>query len=329
MGKELPDELQRWFAARNWTVLRAERLVGGFAALAIYQIVVLSPDLEQVPLVYKQMAPDRSSEWSLYESLSSALADYMPRLFAQIQDPAGRGLLLEDVGEPLKTTLSRSMPRTRSPLILQAVTWLTELHIRFRERSQTWLRDGVLATYPVKSSIVWAEEALERVTWAAEVGIGGVTADDIRALERQAQLFYPQLQAWMQGPSTVTHGDPHLENLLVRGQTLKLTDWEFACVAVPQRDLTIFVQDILDDDLRRAAYSHFCSVLRNAGWSVDNDAFRVSWLACFFDNTLMMLGWEVFKYRQGHLSRAELEVITATKLRWLRDAFSELSRRAL
>lgn len=329
MSKELPYELQKWFATRNWTVLRAGRLVGGFAALAIYRIVALSPDCEQVSLIYKQMAPDRSNEWTIYESLSGALHDYMPHLFAQIQDPDGRGLLLEDVGEPLKHTLRRSGPRGQSSLTLQAVTWLTQMHIRFRERSQTWLRDGVLESYPVKSSMVWAEEALERVAWAAEAGLGGVTVDDIRALERQAQLFYPQLEAWMQGPSTVTHGDPHLENLLVRGQTLTLTDWEFACVAVPQRDLTIFVQDILDDDLRGAAYSHFCSMLRNAGWLVDNEAFRVGWLACFFDNTLMMLGWEVFKYRQGHLACAKLEVIAAAKLQWLRDAFNELSRLAL
>lgn len=329
VDQPLPAELTRWLANANWTVLHTERVVGGFAALAIYRITVQKPENTRLSLVYKQLAPGRLSEWRIYDTLSPALAGYMPHLFAKIEETSGRGLLLENVGVPLKHVLAGGTLAEQYRLVLQAVSWLTTMHLQFSECSSTWLQNRLLGSYPVSSSLTWAEEALERVEWAADVGIAGLTRDDVRDVKRCARWFYPNLETWMRGPATVTHGDPHLDNLLIRASTFKLTDWEFTCVTIPQRDLAILVQDVLQDDMREAAFQRFCHTLRNAGWAVDEPVFQVGWLACFFDNTLMMLGWEVFKFRHGHLSRQELEVIVPAKLRWLQQTFSELRRLAL
>ncbi len=151
-----------------------------------------------------------------------------------------------------------------------------------------------------------------------------VDASILSEISVMMEWFYPRYPGFMDGRTTITHGDPHLENLLFQHGRFCLIDWEYTAVTVPSRDFAILQQDVLDDDMRNSLRTTYWDRLRQNGWRVDDDAFEIAYQACLFDNTLMMLGWEVSKYRNGHLNQPELEVIVATKLRWLRECFRRL-----
>lgn len=324
MDQPIPLELEAWFHDRHWNLENTTPWTGGFAAQAIYRLRARAQDGREHDLVYKRLAAERVNEWQLYDLIDAELTAYAPRLVARISEADGCGLLLTDAGAPMKSTFARVDRGEQRRLLMQAVEWLTDMHVRFTNPSRAWLANGRLGPYPIEISLAWVEESLRQVQWAVEHGVSGAETADLTALARQTEWVYPSLEGWMSGPATLTHGDPHMENLLLRDGQFTLIDWEFTCVTIPQRDLAILLQDVLDESLHTEAYETFRQILRHAGWAVDDEAFRVGWLACFFDNTLMMLSWEIFKYREGHLSLEELAMIVPTKLRWMRETAERL-----
>ncbi|MDQ0190029.1 phosphotransferase [Alicyclobacillus cycloheptanicus] len=329
MYPPLSPELHAWFHDHAWTVLHITRVAGGYAARGITRIEAQAADGHRASFVYKQLARDRINERHTYAALSSVIESYGPRLYASIEEADGYSLLLEDAGVPLKDVLRERSPAGQLALIGQSISWLTSLHIQFEAMSQRWLEAGTLDRYPVSSSVAWAQEALAQLAWARDDGIDGCTPEVVRDVAGCAEKVYTHLEAWMTGRATLTHGDPHLGNLLLNSGRLTLIDWEYPSVAIPQRDLAIFLQDVLDESAHEMAWTRFTELLQDAGWPVAEEAFRIGWLACFFDNTLMMLGWEILQCRRGTLPRSELALILGHKLRWLQATFSELHKRAL
>lgn len=336
----LPQGLQSELAKRGWRVVKAERMVGGFAA-SLYQLRLSTPLGGEVDVVYKRLAPGRTEEFGLYRGVLQEVSGYVPKLLLRVRAGDEQGILIEDAGRPLKAVLRESrdnqgvaggelsnsdaMAVSRQTHLLQkAVVWLANLHTEYESRSQVWLEQGLLGVYPLASAENWASEALKHLVWLKEQGLCEMDGKTLEFVHTVAEQFYPKYPDYLAGRMTLTHGDPHLENLLMKEQDLRLIDWEYTCVTVPQRDLSIFVQDVLDPHQHDLVVETYWNSMRRAGWRVDEPGFRSTYLACFLDNTLMMLGWEVHKFRQHELALNELEKILSAKLRWLREASEEL-----
>ena len=325
MNSALPQGLQTWLADHGWTVLSSEPLTGGFAA-SLFALCARSQSGAERNMIYKQLAPGRSDELHVYSHLLPKLGGYAPAALAFIDTPREQGILMDHAGATVKSLLLRKDRVGQQAILTAAITWLADLHVRYAERSQSWLQAGIVGLYPFESSWTYAKEALQALTWLVAPLRPGSIVDVYILSEIGAMMewFYPRYPGFMAGRTTITHGDPHLENLLFWHGRFCLIDWEYTAVAVPSRDLAILQQDVLDDDMRLSLRTVYWDHLRQNGWRVDEDAFEIAYQACLFDNTLMMLGWEVSKFRNGHLNQSEIEVIVGTKLRWLRESFRRL-----
>ncbi|MHB1682386.1 MAG: phosphotransferase family protein [Bacilli bacterium] len=375
MTSALPEGLQTWLADHGWTALHCVRLTGGFSA-SLFALCARSQSGAERNLIYKRFAPGRADELHVYSQLLPKLGGYAPDALAFIHTLGEQGILMDHAGTPVKSVLLLKDRAGRRAILTAAITWLADLHVRFAEHSQSWLHAGIIGLYPFQSSLAYAQEALQALTWLTEpqsprpqqqlqngrfasrtssaeptetgpTGTGTprtelpcaelpggqaaplrpgsvVDASVVSEIGAMMAWFYPRYPGFMDGRTTITHGDPHLENLLFQHGRFCLIDWEYTAVAVPSRDLAILLQDVLEDDMRHSLRTVYWDRLRQNGWRVDDDAFEIGYQACLFDNTLMMLGWEVSKYRNGHLNQPELEVIVATKLRWLRECFRRL-----
>jgi|GEM_PF-3418902 len=368
MNSALPKGLQTWLADHGWTALHSAQLTGGFSA-SLFALRARSQSGAERNLIYKQFAPGRADELHVYSQLLPKLNGYAPDALALIHTPGEQGILMDHAGATVKSVLLMKDRAGRQAILTAAITWLADLHVHFAEHSQSWLHAGIIGLYPFQSSLAYAQEALQALTWLAESqpmqggrfirrGVrltssaepteteptgtrtpcaelpGGqaaplrsgsvVDASILSEISAMMEWFYPRYPGFMAGRTTITHGDPHLENLLFQHDHFCLIDWEYTAVAVPSRDFAILLQDVLDDDMRHSLRTTYWDRLRQNGWRVDEDAFETTYQACLFDNTLMMLGWEVSKFRNGHLNQPELEVIVATKLRWLRECFRRL-----
>ncbi len=323
--KILPSGLQTWLSEHGWRARSVTPITGGYAA-TLYRLTLMDEFGEIKSAVYKKLAEGRANEAVFYKGALSATPELVPAIYGWVETADEIGILMEDCGVAFKSIL-RTVPQVeRMAWQKRAVAWLADQHSHYEDRLPVMMAAGLPATYPVHSSVEWAQMAFDRLDELADAArpdIALAPADVLRVRE-MAAWFYPHYPAWLEGRVTLTHGDPHLENLLVADGRFRLIDWEAACVALPQRDLAVLLQDVLRASERTALETTYFDRLRLHGWDVDSQDFADSYAAFFFDNTLMMLGWEIHKFMTGHLSSAEIAAIVEVKLRWLDDAFARL-----
>lgn len=320
----LPPMIRDWLVTQHWRVHVVEPLVGGFAA-RLFRMDATTPAGERRYWIYKHLAHDRKQELTLYSTVLHGRSDLIPEIVVCLSQGDETGILMADCGLTLKHALALQPSTGRLQLLASAVTWLADLHIRCEGQLLDLVASGLTAAYPVHSSISWADFALVQLQWIADDQLGqGLLPMPMTKLQEMRDWFYPRYTQWLCGRVTLTHGDPHHENMICAQGAFRLIDWEATCVAVPQRDLAIFLQDVLDGSQHEALSQVYQARLRSAGWDVDDPDFRLSFAAVFFDNTLMMLGWEIHKYRQGYLTQPEILRITRVKLCWLQTSFAQL-----
>lgn len=320
----LPDGLQTWLQEQGWSVLAAEPIAGVFAG-TLYRLHVRTRIGDDMDVVYKQFAPDRAQEFDLYDRWLSRLPQRAPALLGKIEREGEHGIVTVDAGVPLKVAYKAANPPGRRELLAHAARWLADMHVQLERISHEWLAEGIIETYPLASAQAWGAEAVAALSRLVAENAVDIDVAVVQEIHTMAEWFHPRLPAWMAGRMTLTHGDPHMDNLLVDRGQFRLVDWEYACVTVPQRDLAILLQDVLDDDLHHMARRTYEDVLRAAGWTVDASQFQQTFQACLFDNTLMMLAWDCYRFEVGYVTADVLASVLATKLRWLRDSFKKLS----
>lgn len=304
----MTEGLERLLVRLGWRAVSEAPIVGGYAA-QLTRLTLRREDGVQLAAVYKKFDPQRVQELTLYRDILHGVPHAVPKLYGTVQEAEEQGILIEAAGSAAKPLFQKADRAGKQQMLRAMVEMLAALHVALATQSEEWLQAGLTAAYPFHSSVQWSEEALKELAWLAEEGLAGVSAELVAELGEIVERFYPQYPELMRGRATFTHGDPHMENILLDEGLYRLIDWEWACVAPPQRDLTILLQDVLEDELHEFALEVF-----RRHWEVDEAAFH----ACLLDNTLMMLGWEIGKYRGGHLSLAELEPIVEAKVRWIR-----------
>lgn len=330
---------------RGWQLLDGQPIRGGFAA-ELYRLRVVDEQGVVREAVYKRLLPERNTELALYRDVLPEVPHAIATLYGVVDVEGEQGLILEAAGVAVKEVFAQQNCEEQRKTLRELIRLLADLHVALADKSQQWLVEGRTSAYPFQSSQEWAQTAIEQLAWlkdhAAErqrlstdtstrleerqgrVSLP-IELDWVREAQEMADVFYPRYPEWTVGRQTYTHGDPHLENVLVQGDQYRLIDWEWACVSLPQRDLSILLQDVYMEELHDEALPLFQHELEIRGWEVgDPSAFRRAYLACLFDNTLMMLGWEIGKYRDGYLGDAVLARILAVKWGWLQSSFREL-----
>lgn len=313
------NRVQAVLERKGWRLLKSEPIQGGYAA-ALFRLCVADEQGQELEAVYKRFDPERNAELELYRTVLPYVPHGIPELYGVVDEAGEQGLILEAAGMPVKAVFDGERETVRGLVAL-----LAGLHSALAEKSQQWLAAGITASYPFESSSAWADTAVEELAWLAAQGSLDLPAQLVEEVREMAAQFYPRYPEFAVGRTTYTHGDPHLENVLVQDGQYRLIDWEWACVSLPQRDLSILLQDVLDEELHEFAFDVFLTELERQGFAIaDRAEFRRAFRACLFDNTLMMLGWEIGKHRNGFLTGGELEQILTAKVRWLRACRREL-----
>jgi thiamine kinase-like enzyme len=314
------DGLQELLKEKGWHLVTQEEVTGGFTG-ALYRLRLLDEAGREVRAVYKRFAKGRNGELAFYERVVPHLPHGVPKLYGVVP---GQGILIEEAGEALKPVFVTSDSEKQREILTAVVTLLADLHVSLEEKSQEWLKAGIASPYPFDSSIACAADAIREL--GLQVGkLAGVDEKLLEELREIEAFFYPRYPDYVSGRQTFTHGDPHMENILLDRGRIRLIDWEYASLAVPQRDVSILLQDVLDQRFHEHALDVFRRELKRRGWEIEAD-FDRAFTACMLDNTLMMLGFEVWKYRSGHLSRKEMEAILKIKMNWIRRCYRELKK---
>ena len=237
-------------------------------------------------------------------------------------------VLLPDLGPSLKQRMTTYSPEHRFRLLQTLVLQLAAMHVRFRPFSSTWAQSGLLQKYSVQASKSWMMMALHGMAGLADQGWPDARAQ-ARATRDKLETIGPHLEAWTNQSVdlTVIHGDAHLGNWLVRRDaSLALMDWEYLSVGAPARDLAVLFQDVWDPDQRQMLFELWSRALHQAGWTVAVPEFLRAYQATWFDNTIMMLAFDIQQFRQGRLGTEDLRRIWEIKLSWLDQAYEALSR---
>ncbi|MGZ4164824.1 MAG: phosphotransferase family protein, partial [Tumebacillaceae bacterium] len=237
----------------GWSVARVDEIKGGYAA-KLYRVQAVRVDGERVRAVYKQLAPGRTAEIGLYRELLPEVPHGIPELYGTVEEADEQGILVEDAGEVVKPLFQRESLEGKQAMLRAVVGMLAELHVALEEKSREWVAAGKTGTYPFASSEEWGTQAIRELEWLAGEGLFGVDAVLVEEMRAIAGAFYPRYPEWTNGRTTFTHGDPHMENVLLDRGRYRLIDWEWACVSLPQRDLSILLQDVLDEELHEYAW---------------------------------------------------------------------------
>jgi thiamine kinase-like enzyme len=312
----MTNGLHRALARLGWTLIACAKVQGGYAA-QVYRVQVLTAQGKVRNAIYKRFAPHRDQELALYERIVPELPHGVPTLYAVVDEPDERGMLMEAAGEVLKPTFRKRDREGQRHMLAQILALLADLHVSMEEKASLWLREGKTTEYPFHSSEAWAAEAMQEMA-------SQLDEKALAEMRHIAYAFYPRYRELAVGRWTFTHGDPHMENILLNKGQIRLIDWEWASIGLPQRDLAILLQDVLDRELHAFAFHTFAQELKKRGWAFDEAQFRTGFAASMLDNTIMMLGWEIGKYRNGHLDKAELDRIVDIKLGWIRECARQL-----
>jgi hypothetical protein len=194
-----------------------------------------------------------AAEVDFYRSLGGALPVKAPRVFCArrarrggrfvllLEDLAASGCRFCSIGNPISLTEARAV-----------VTALGRLHAAFWESPRftgdlAWLRSA--GNNPQRRLEWWISE---RSHGPALAKLGDVVPAEVRANAHRIHAQRPALEAhWARAPRTLIHGDPHAGNLYFDGDEAGFFDWQVVQVGPGLRDVSYFLVNSVDTELRR------------------------------------------------------------------------------
>ncbi len=237
-------------------------------------------------------------------------------------------VLLPDLGASLKERLQSLAAPDREEKLKAAVRQIAQMHVDTGAPVRDWLKQGKIQEYSIASSSAWEKTAIAEIGWLADQGWIGAR-NWVNKIRMQSEAVLSHLATWTNRSVLLTliHGDPHLGNWLTTANgDFRLVDWEYLSMGAPARDVTILLQDVWEPPLQDALFFTWQAILRDGGWPVDSEEFRRAFHAARFDNTLMMLGFELAAFQGGRITREEMEQIWEIKTGWIDDDFQQLMR---
>jgi hypothetical protein len=262
------------------------RLLGRGSTHPISRLLVTADSGEQVPVIFKRLAPrpepkGHRREVLVYRRLLAGQRFGAPALYASAYDePGGRyWLLLEAVGR-------RPVTEGDLPDWAGAVRRLAELHGSYLGRDGELRALGCLGERGAAYYHFLAGRARRNLR----------EADAGQALARLDALLtgFEDVVAHLVGqPQTLVHGDIHPDNFRLQpGHRVRLIDWETASVGLGALDLARLL-DGWGSDRPKFVAIYWDELGRHLSAPCDREALEVTLRYCAFLLPVIHLGWEV------------------------------------
>lgn len=225
-------------------------------------------------------------ELEVYNLLRDMQGGFQPRIFAALYDPDSQttALLIEDLGElPKREEFS---PET----IRRALVGLAEVHSRYwgdeSLRAKWWIRDGYRADIFDDDVELFAPnwEKLARSTvlhpfdTATVNGVADYLADNIAEVLNELD----------DRPRTLTHGDLHTANMMLRRTgaptTPVLIDWQDAVYSGASSDVAKFLSTTMSPENARGNFDGLVADY----YSAMSDDIRSDYLLSSFRRDIML-----------------------------------------
>ena len=197
---------------------------------------------ESIPALQELPVSPGPPEAVVYRTGTCALAPFLPRLFyfQEVEPRRHFRYLLED----LAGTHVRLRPETRDHI--KAVRGLLQMHTALNETFADGYPSGLIR-YDRRYSEQLLEYAASNITDYAARTADGVAAD---LLARWGELVsvHQRDEFHDEGLRAPIHGDFNRSNVHVRGDRLKVVDWEWAGIGLPHADLAALVKSVRPED---------------------------------------------------------------------------------
>ncbi|WP_198852877.1 phosphotransferase [Alicyclobacillus sp. SO9] len=324
MLNTISREVTDWLLSNGMETMDIYPLQGRFRA-SLFSITVKNASGQIKDLICK-ISSNQGVEVHLYQGLLGAEPALAPSWLGTVQTQAGTALVLERFGRTLTETVTGLSAAGRMALVSKAAVKLAEMHGKLEHQVEAQRRGDILPTSLEAVAKPWRQMALDELrglrdrSGLVNESDATIHLTDLCTIAQRwvdtAHNYYTDTNSRI----TVTHGDPHLGNWLVRGEELRMVDWEYAGLSVPQRDIAIFLQDIPNLKEQQTLYETYVHTLRKHGWDTDSKQFKKDYFIHFLDNTLMMLGWDIASYRAGTLDADVFWEMISTKSVWIRSS---------
>ena len=306
--------LTDFFGERGLRVCAISQLrQGSFGTL--YRLAVENEHGKMDRYVMKHLGEHHDLERVIAPLTARELSPYAVPIVGVICSDRGYATLAPDRGPPV---------REKRPLSVDALTRIVDhlvmMHVTLSDHARMWHRQGILPALTIADTRAWMETGHQ----ACRAALAKESVDWEEEAARIA-WFCEQRESLLAGRCTMTHGDAHLGNLFDQGDRLQWIDWAFAAYAPPQRDLAVLVQELEDETLHVALRERMVTGYVRAGWEMDHQAFARAYAAAFFENTWMMIGFDL-QTRLDETTEAQRKARALQKLSWIARAWAEMSR---
>ncbi|MEI2665405.1 phosphotransferase family protein [Rossellomorea sp. LJF3] len=310
------NDLESRLSKMNLEILSMEE-IGGAHAGNIYKVEALSENVNtREHYIYKEFAEGRDQEVEIHKNIEEIMTSFSR--VVNVWETSPKAMLMWDLGYPVKSGFEALPIAEKKILISDILKVLASLH--GMDTAQDKLPVHQLNTK-------WKDWCLDQLGKLSSRKSWSSPEWEITIQEVYERLDIPHYQT--KCPSVITHGDPHLENVFYKDNEIWLIDWEWAAIGSPLRDVTIFMQDIYDDDLISYVPEYYLQCMRDRGIPLDNDDFRSDLSYLYIDHLTMMLAWEVEKYFQGHLTEKRIRGIIEWKIGEIERVRKELEKKGL
>ncbi|WP_039871697.1 phosphotransferase [Halobacillus sp. BAB-2008] len=296
------EHLKQRLEEMKWVPLHVECITGAHAG-DIFRFEIINHNGDTEKFIYKEFAEGRNNEIEVFKKLENHLQPFTKLVKWWESNP--QAILMVDLGRPLKDDFMNLPLDSKKKSIVSILQRLSYLHSLKIDQTALTL-DAHSITYE------WSEWAIDQLKLLNE---GHDWASDWSKLIESAYQKLKLGQYTVKGPLTLTHGDPHLENVFCYENEIWFIDWEWAAIGSPLRDITILLQDVYDEELVRYTYRAYKELLDSKKISISNDAYRRDFHHLYVDHTTMMLAWEIDKYFQGFTSEARIKEIVEFKMK--------------
>jgi aminoglycoside phosphotransferase (APT) family kinase protein len=255
-------------------------------------------------------------EARFYAELASEVPVRHPRPWYAAHEGAARYVMvLEDLGA-VGARYPGHGDRDLPAFVERTIDAFADLHAKFWASSR-FAPDGDLAWVEQRSRSYGSAAPL--ISFATEQ-LGAKLPD---ASRRLTEVYLPRADAiaalLAQGTPTLVHGDAHLGNMFVEGDTPGFLDWAMVSSAPGMRDVAYFLGNSVPTELRRARerelIGRYCERLRRSGVGLDLDAaweqYRLqlitAWIAAVV-TTAMGSSWQPIEIGMAATQRANAAI---------------------
>jgi thiamine kinase-like enzyme len=297
----------------NWQLLNKERITGAHAG-SIYRITVITHENNRDTYIYKEFAEERNNEADVYKKLQSTIKPFSKLI--KLWDSSPQAILMYDLHDPLKDGYKELPLENKKNFLEHILKRLADLHSLHLGNTGDDMPAHSISTEWYEWGLDQMKQLCTRHEWANPEWIQTIQ-------HAYTKLDLPHYK--IKSPFTLTHGDPHLENIFQLDEGIWFIDWEWAAMASPLRDITILLQDIYDPDLIQHSYKYYRDLLKTKGFPISKEDYKSDFNHLYIDHTTMMLAWEIEKHFKGYGSEERIKEITKFKV----EEIDRVTREAL